>query len=323
MARTIDFQTQIDATLVEPFYAVHLDFSGSVTRNVYTAVLATGEGNRYELNNTQQLVVNVARGNTIVFDQSDSSNAGHPLLLASSLDGTTYSTGVTTTGTPGNAGAKTEWVVDSSAPNTLYYKCGNHSGMGGEINIADPALNLWSGYGEITYDGITYIGAGEFGQISEIKQEEQIKANGINLSLSGIPNDLIASALYEEYQNRTAKVLFGVLTDGVLVQNPYTLFIGKMDVMTIQQAGETSSISLTVENSLIDLKRTRRLLYTDEDQKALHSGDASLRFVEALQNKEVLWGVPYSNVPPTVSAPSQADLDKILEDFQSGKYYPF
>ena len=38
MARTIDFQSKIDATLVEPFYAVHLDFSGSVTRNVYTAV---------------------------------------------------------------------------------------------------------------------------------------------------------------------------------------------------------------------------------------------------------------------------------------------
>ena len=54
MARTIDFQTQIDAQLVEPFYAVHLDFSGSVTRNVYTEVLATGDGNRYSLNNTQQ-----------------------------------------------------------------------------------------------------------------------------------------------------------------------------------------------------------------------------------------------------------------------------
>ena len=44
-----------------------------------------------------------------------------------------YTTGVTTNGTPGSAGAYTQIVVASGAP-TLYYYCSNHSGMGGTAN---------------------------------------------------------------------------------------------------------------------------------------------------------------------------------------------
>ena len=46
---------------------------------------------------------------------------------------TEYTTGVTTNGTPGSAGAYTQIVVASGAP-TLYYYCSNHSGMGGTAN---------------------------------------------------------------------------------------------------------------------------------------------------------------------------------------------
>ena len=44
-----------------------------------------------------------------------------------------YTTGVTTNGTPGSAGAYTRIVVATSAP-TLYYYCSNHSGYGGTAN---------------------------------------------------------------------------------------------------------------------------------------------------------------------------------------------
>ncbi len=44
-----------------------------------------------------------------------------------------YTTGVTTNGTPGSAGAYTQIAVASGAP-TLYYYCSNHSGMGGTAN---------------------------------------------------------------------------------------------------------------------------------------------------------------------------------------------
>ena len=76
---------------------------------------------------------------TYVFDQTGSTNAGHPLRISTTSDGTRgggseYTTGVTVSGTAGTDG-KTTIVINASTPTTLYYYCKNHSGMGGTINI--------------------------------------------------------------------------------------------------------------------------------------------------------------------------------------------
>ena len=70
---------------------------------------------------------------TYVFDQSDSSNTGHPLIFLTT-GGVAYTTGVTTSGTPGTDG-KTQIVITDSTPGTFNYGCSIHEGMGGVINI--------------------------------------------------------------------------------------------------------------------------------------------------------------------------------------------
>ncbi len=65
------------------------------------------------------------------FDQADSSNSGHPLRFYLDADKTTaFTTGVTTSGTPGNAGAYTQIDVDEDTPSILYYQCSAHAYMG-------------------------------------------------------------------------------------------------------------------------------------------------------------------------------------------------
>ena len=108
-------------------------------------VVSTASGNKYYIDNVQQDTLTFIKTGTYTFSQSDSSNDGHPLRIATSLDGTEYTTGVTTFGTPGEDGAYTRIVVDSSAPSTLYYKCNIHSGMGGQINVTEVTDNQLTG----------------------------------------------------------------------------------------------------------------------------------------------------------------------------------
>ena len=97
-----------------------------------------GGANKYFIDGVQQQTQELYERNTYRFDQSDSSNSGHPLRFSTTSNGShgggsEYTTGVTVNGTPGQAGAYTEITVPEFAP-TLYYYCTNHSGMGGTAN---------------------------------------------------------------------------------------------------------------------------------------------------------------------------------------------
>ena len=121
---TSAIQTQVDAKQPYATIAVTVVNSG---------------GNKYALDGTVQQLGLLAPSITYRFDQSDSSNSGHPLLLSTTSDGThgggsAFSTGVTAVGTPGSAGAYTQVKLEQDAPDTLYYYCSSHSGMGGEID---------------------------------------------------------------------------------------------------------------------------------------------------------------------------------------------
>ena len=127
----------------------------SVTRTFTVTVVSTGSGNKYFIDGVQQDTLNLAETATYKFDQSDSSNSSHPFRFSTTSDGShsggdEYTTGVTTNGTPGQAGAYTQIVVAASAP-TLYYYCTAHSGMGGQANTVEADSWGMLAWGELEF----------------------------------------------------------------------------------------------------------------------------------------------------------------------------
>ena len=118
---------------------------------VATGTNKYGTGNKFYINGEANVVLYLQEGNTYIFDQSDSSNAvgGVHQLAFSTTDngthatpaGTAYTTGITTTGTPGNAGANVTFNVapvrTTGAP-LLFYYCTAHSGMGNTAQTISP-----------------------------------------------------------------------------------------------------------------------------------------------------------------------------------------
>ena len=155
-------------------------------------------------------------------------------------------------------------------------------------------LGIWTGYNDLFFDSETYVGSGNLLLISNIEETSDIKATGMSISLSGLDSNILAEILTEDVQGTSVEVYFGVLTttdnQTVLVDDPYKVFDGFIDTMTIAESGEESTVRVTVENKLITLEKAKSKRYTDQDQKQLFPTDKGLEFVDDLQDKSLVWG---------------------------------
>ena len=108
----------------------------------FTVTVVNSGGNKFALNGNTAPTLQLVRGTTYTFDLSDSSNAGHPLAFKSGNN--SYTTGVTSTGTPGQSGASVTFAVPSSAPAIgLRYYCTVHgNAMGNTITTSGVPIGL-------------------------------------------------------------------------------------------------------------------------------------------------------------------------------------
>lgn len=163
-----------------------------------------------------------------------------------------------------------------------------------DIETAGGNVRMWTGLGSIHWEGKEFLGGGDLVEISSVEEKhgDQVEAQGLVFSLSGINPDQLSVALGEVRQGLSATLYFAVAdaAAGELVGAPVIVYSGLTDIPTIDDAGGAITISLSTESKIIDLERARVRRYTPEDQKATHPSDKGFDYVAGLVDAKISWG---------------------------------
>ena len=134
--------TLTDDGNIRGFASTQATYTGSVKTFTVTVASKTaahryngsGSGNGYVIDGKEAPFLTLTPGRTYKFDQSHSSNAGHPLRFYLESNKTTaYTTNVTVNGTAGQSGAYVQIVIGDTTPMVIHYQCSSHALMGNAI----------------------------------------------------------------------------------------------------------------------------------------------------------------------------------------------
>lgn len=154
-------------------------------------------------------------------------------------------------------------------------------------------VRYWTGIGTLAWDGHNWLGIGDLIEVAAVDESDDLAANGVAIKLSGATSDAIEEA-FDDMRNGTTGIIRLALLDdtGSVIADPAVLFRGRLDVPEIDDSDPGKPlITISYESELIDLERPRLRQFTNQDQMALYPGDTGLRYVAALQDYEVKFGM--------------------------------
>ncbi len=172
-----------------------------------------------------------------------------------------------------------------------------------ELQMSNETLYMWSGLGPITWNGMTFQGVGTLGKVEGISEDTTVEAKGVQISLSGIPSSMISEALDNMRLMQPVNLWLACFTAaGQVISDPVVSFSGLMDKPTIHDDGSTCTITINVENVLVDLNRPVPRHYTQADQQldlaltltrlglSTTTVDTGFSHVNVIQELTVFWG---------------------------------
>lgn len=160
---------------------------------------------------------------------------------------------------------------------------------------------LWNGFGTRQFDGRSYWGAGDIGQIEGLEEIRGPVSHAVTFTLSGVPDspaDLLAKALElsDIVQGRLAIVSLQ-LFDGAWAAEgaPIPVYFGVMQPprVTRERATETAGarriLTLPTENLFFGRGRPAAGRYTDREQQMRYPGDRFCEYTPQLVNATINW----------------------------------
>lgn len=165
------------------------------------------------------------------------------------------------------------------------------------MEFANGFAYAWSGLGDLAWQGMTFRGVGDLGEISGLEETLDVENKGITLSLSAISAEMAPEVLNETRILGDVTIWLAQFdSTGAIIVDPVVAWRGYMDAPTLTDGGEQCTASVAVEDDLADLNRAVFRRYTNEDQQQDFPGDTCMQFVAGLQEQITFWGRTPSSI---------------------------
>jgi len=153
-------------------------------------------------------------------------------------------------------------------------------------------LRVWTGWGDIVFEGVSWAGLGHLLQINPIEENASLAVRGLRMKLDGLDSTILDFVIGTDFQGRDVQLYFGVMNeDATIIGQPISVFTGYLDAATISESSTGSLVEVTAENKILDFQRAGRHRYTVQDQVS-RTGvqDKCFEFLPLMGTTSVAWG---------------------------------
>lgn len=151
-------------------------------------------------------------------------------------------------------------------------------------------LNLWTGLGDLSWAGQTWLGNGWFVGLDGGEETTAVEAVDMTVLLSGVPQSLLSLVMGGQVQGALGAVWIAFLdSGGALVPDPYLWWKGWYSHAEIDYDAASPEVRLVYDSPLADMERPRELRWTNDAQQLIFPGDRGFEYVQAAANWHGVW----------------------------------
>ncbi len=142
---------------------------------------------------------------------------------------------------------------------------------------------------EITWNGNTYT-RGNIVGVPSISESYELKIPSLSLTLSGIAQANVTTALLEDSVDREVVIYLGLIDASfALVVDPVEVFKGRITGWSYRDGADSAAVEWDIASHFADFERVAGRRTNDEDQQLLFAGDKGLEFA-ARSDSTISWG---------------------------------
>ncbi len=162
-------------------------------------------------------------------------------------------------------------------------------GQAVELILPNEIIRIHTGVGELVIEGNTYLGVGQLGNVTTIESSSDDKPVSVEVTLAGIPGNLLSDALGTRMRGSSARVLIFVQDESGEIKAAADSVVGLVTEYNVE-LGEDNIVQVGISDEFALYEHALNNYWSEQSQLALHPGDHICRFTAQMADREIYWG---------------------------------